>query len=183
MANRAQRLAVSLFLLALFVGLFSETAGASGLSHSEKKQIDRAVHRSAAYLSAQIKPDGSFHYRRHVDPGILLKKRYNMLRHAGTIYALADYASRFKDERLSREIGRAVDYLRRVSLAPVGGSVDMMAVWSDPAITGSNKPLTAKLGGAGLALVAMIACRKIRCTAICDEELRNIGRFIFLLQR
>ncbi|MBO9424151.1 hypothetical protein J7444_05435 [Labrenzia sp. R4_1] len=181
MANLAPILAAS--VCALLVALFSETAGASSLSHSEKKQIDRAIHLSATYLSAQIKPDGSFHYRRHVDPGITLEERYNMLRHAGAIYALSDYARRFKDEQLSSEIGRAVDYLRNVSLAPVGGRANMLAVWSDPAITGSRKPLTAKLGGAGLALVAKIACRNVSCTAISDEELRNIGRFILFMQR
>ncbi|MEO1066479.1 MAG: hypothetical protein AAFW47_03780 [Pseudomonadota bacterium] len=183
MARLAQMLVVITFLVSLLVPLFGEAAGASSLSHSEKKQIDRAIHLSAAYLSAQMKPDGSFHYRRHVDRSVKLKKRYNMLRHAGTIYALADYASRFKDERLSREIGRAVDYLRKASLAPVGDSNEILAVWSDPTITGSRKPLTAKLGGAGLALVAMIACRKVNCTAIPDEELRRLGRFILFMQR
>lgn len=183
MASFSRSLAGTILAFSALVSLLIEAAAAANLSKDETQRIDRSIHLSAAYLSAQIKPDGSFEYRRHIDPGVRLPKRYNMLRHAGTIYALAGYARVFKDERLLRNTGRAVEYLREVSFGPVGDHDDMLAVWSHPTITGSRKPLTAKLGGAGLALVAMIACRKVSCTEIVDEELQKLGNFILFMQR
>lgn len=183
MASFWTRFATTAFVFSLLISLFIETAGAANLSQEERRQIDRSIHLSAAYLSGQIQPDGSFEYRRHIDPEVELPNRYNMLRHAGTIYALASYSKVFEDERLLRDTGRAVEYLRQVSLAQVGDRDDMLAIWSHPAITGSRKPLTAKLGGAGLALVAMIACREVGCANVTDDELQKLGRFILFMQR
>lgn len=182
-ANLLRRLASFALTFALLASVFIETPHAANLSQDEKQQIDRSIHLLATYLSAQIKQDGRFEYRRHIDPEVTLQKRYNMLRHAGAIYALAQYSRYFKDEQVLQDTGRAVHNLRKVSLAQVGDRSDLLAIWSHPEITGSRKPLTAKLGGAGLALVAMIACGEVNCAETAEDELQKLGRFILFLQR
>ena len=183
MTDITKRFAPATIAFSLLIAAFVEPACASSLSQQERQQVDRSIHLFATYLSAQIKSDGSFEYRRHIDPAVTPTRRYNMLRHAGAIYALADYLRFFRDKERLSEIGRAVEYLLEVSVAKVGDRDDMLAVWSDPEVTGSGKPLTAKLGGTGLALVAMISCRSVKCTELDDEVLRRLGRFILFMQR
>ena len=64
---------------------------------------------AATYLSEACGADGRFVYRAAPDPAVRLKPRYNLLRHAGAIYALAQYCGqRSSDPRVADAMRRAV---------------------------------------------------------------------------
>ena len=53
--------------------------------------LDQAIQRAAEYLVRVEGEGGRFEYRLFVDGRRGSKQKYNILRHAGSIYALADY--------------------------------------------------------------------------------------------
>ena len=138
---------------------------------------------SVDYLVSQQQDDGAFVYRVNTNPAVQLKPKYNWLRHAGTLYALADAYRHDSRPVISEALGRGIAYLRQTAIAPVGNWPGTLAVWSDPTRTGSNKPLTAKLGGAGLALASMALAHKIDPKLASLEDMQGLARFILKMQK
>lgn len=117
---------------------------------------------------------------------------YNLLRHNGAIYALSQAFQRTSESNteaikanILRSMDRAVGYLRDNALLPVPGHKDQwLAAWErvDPEDPHSQ-PETAKLGGAGLAMVALGMLENIKPNAVSlEKELRRLGAFIESLQ-
>ena len=76
-------------------------------------QLDYAeiMQRAAGYLARQVQQDGSFVYIRS-RKGEVLEKRYNMLRHCGSVWAMAGVQKILPDTELSEAIARAAGYMR-----------------------------------------------------------------------
>ena len=94
-----------------------------------------------------------FHYRINLNPVIVVPEIYNILRHAGAIYAMSMYDQLQPDASVKSAIERAGRYLGDESMHPVSGKDNMLAIWTKPEVNRSEKPRQAKLGGAGLGLV------------------------------
>jgi hypothetical protein len=118
-----------------------------------------------------------------VNPAIKPKPRYNWLRHAGTIYALALYDQAYPQASTRSTLDRAAEFLKESAIAPVPGKPDLLAVWSHPEITRNNKPLQAKLGGTGLGLVALLSVEKRRPGTTPMDYLRKMGNFLRFMQK
>lgn len=106
---------------------------------------------ACAYLADHQQSSGKFTYRLRRDGG-KVKRDYNTLRHAGTIYAL-NQADAHVDRDLTPTIEAALDYLWRWYLVPVPGDQMQYAIAS--ARPGKNGDSVAKIGGIGLSLVAV----------------------------
>ena len=148
--------------------------------------IDRlkdSMELSVAYLVKNCLENGKFKYRINIDPDARVKPRYNMLRHAGSIYALASYEKVYPNRKTRQVLKRATDYLKKSAISPIPARDDLLAVWSHPEITGSRKPLQAKLGGAGLGLVALLSMEKLSSGTTSIEYLRKMGNFILYMQK
>jgi hypothetical protein len=145
--------------------------------------LTEAIHSSANYLARAVQEDGKFVYRVNLDPTVRLNSRYNMLRHAGTIYALAAYQQRHPHAEVLASLVKAAEYLKRTAIAEVPGHPELLAVWSKPEIAGGADPLQAKLGGAGLALVALLSLEEVRPTSTSIDELRRLGKFLLYMQK
>lgn len=142
-----------------------------------------AVALAAGYLVRACRPDGQFTYRVNLDSAITLKPRYNVLRHAGAMYALAMFYQWTPDEKVRDAVVRAGRFLRDRCIAPVPDAQNMLAVWSRPEITGARNPLQAKLGGAGLGLVALANLETIAAESTPIEQLLQLGRFVVHMQK
>jgi hypothetical protein len=125
-----------------------------------------------------------------LDPEAELKRKYNFLRHAGAIYALGQYEKSYSATNTLETIKRAAYFLKKASIAPIPERFapvpirnDMLAVWSVPAITGSGKPIQAKLGGTGLGLVALVGLEIIAPETTPLDYLRQLGHFILFMQK
>jgi hypothetical protein len=139
--------------------------------------VDHAVELAGRYLSHSCDLRGRFAYRVMIDSGIQADD-YNIVRHAGAMYALAMLNEFRPNEEARSALIRAAIFLRSnyISSGPTQGS---MAVWSDP----QDKARVAELGSAGLALVSLSAAYKLHRLSIPISELQALGRFILFLQR
>jgi len=146
-------------------------------------QLQNAAHLAAGYMVRSCQKDGKFTYTVNLNPRIRPGSGYNMLRHAGAIYALAMYDQEYPNEKTRRAIIRAAGFLKDKAIAPLPDRDDLLAVWSYPRIIGGDKPVQAKLGGTGLGLVALLSLEKIEPGSTPLEDLRRMGRFLLYMQK
>lgn len=143
-------------------------------------ELARSALLASEYLGACVLADGRFSYRLNPNPGVTVSASYNILRHAGTLWAMCDAHS--AGAELGEAILRAAHFLRS-QVAPIEGVPDTLAVWSDPEVNHrDDDPVQAKLGGTGLGLVALLAVRNLEPDAAPLEELRGMGRFLMYMQ-
>lgn len=171
-------LILCVFFIRLYEGFSKEES-----TSSQFDAVADAINRSASYLMKITKEDGMFEYRINMDPTIKVKTKYNILRHAGTIYAMSMYYERHPDENMCSAIERAGRYLQDESILPIPGKGNMLAVWSKPEVNRSGKPLQVKLGGTGLGLVALLSIEKISPGFTPLPNLRALGQSIVHMQK
>lgn len=174
-------------------GLICSSAWSGTASEStpvDSKQLTEAIHLAAGYLIKQCDHVGKFLYRINLNPDVTPEPKYNFLRHSGTIYALCQYEKAYPDPDALQIIDRAALFLKKASIAPIPERYtpipernDLLAVWSVPAITGSGKPVQAKLGGTGLGLVALLGLEQIKPRTTSLDYLRRLGNFIVYMQK
>jgi len=145
--------------------------------------LQHASRLAAEYLIRSCDDSGRFAYKVHPDPAAKLPARYNLLRHAGATYALAQYEAKHPDEKTRETLVRAVRFLRTNTIRPLPKRNDLLAVWSDPKLTGVSGPVKAKLGGTGLGLVALLGVEKVVPGTTPPDALRKMGRFLLFMQR
>ncbi len=142
------------------------------------ERIDRSIDLAAGYMIRNCDAEGRFSYLANTDPGVKVKPGYNIIRHAGAIYALCMYEQSRPDDRTRQAILRSAGFLKRESVAPVEGQPEMLAVWSK-----EKSPVYAKLGGTGLGLVALVNAEKILPGTTSIDDLRKLGRFLLFMQK
>jgi hypothetical protein len=164
-----------------------ETPSASPGSASygpDRPELQAAIRQATDYLLRHLDAEGIFTYEAHLDPARSQAPRYNLLRHAGAMYALLQaYEHGGGRETLTAAI-RASGYLRTF-LGPVPEAPGRIALWSpvDWGLPASPSTIKAKLGGAGLALVGLARLHAAAPDAVRMEDLRGLARFIRSLQR
>jgi hypothetical protein len=147
-------------------------------------ELDACMARATAYLVDACGPDGKFKYRINTDPKVIVEPKYNMLRHAGAMYALASYARHTDNPPALEALGRARHFLVENAVKPVDGDDTMLAVWTVPELTGQDYPApVAKLGGAGLALIALTCLEEVQPGATSRDTLAAFARFICFMQK
>lgn len=132
---------------------------------------------AAQSLAARIDADGRFVYRIGADGRT--RDGYNIVRHAGSLWALAAYREAFPDDpSTDRSTDRASAFLADCCLRAPPGTPAQLALWSVP----DGEPLVAKLGAAGLALAAWSDRARIGASAPPLADLRRLARFIVARQ-
>jgi hypothetical protein len=172
-------------LLFIFVGVLlgQPLATAADELSAQLQDTRDAARRSARYLASRVRKDGRFEYRINLDPSLPATDRYNVLRHAGAIYALGMYHRMAPDPQVGAAMERAGSYLRDETIASLPTRDDLLAVWSKPDITQSGKPLQAKLGGTGLGLVGLLSVEDMKPGFTTTRMRRGLGQFIVYMQQ
>ncbi len=146
--------------------------------------LEQAIRDATGYLVRSCDEQGRFVYELDLKTGQPVGQRYNVLRHAGAMYALAMAYRRDPAESTLQALRRAGGFLRRECLAPVPGEPDMLAIWSDPQVTGDpDQPREAKLGGTGLGLIALTELNQLAPGSVPIEDLRQLGNFLLYMQQ
>lgn len=145
--------------------------------------LEDYLHQAAGYLKQVALPNGSFVYRINLNPEVEVKQKYNMLRHAGTLFALADYYHFSNDPEILPILSNGASFLQEVSIKPINDDESMLAVWTIPSICGRGVDFKAKLGGAGITLVALINIEHILPDTTPLETLKGLARFITYMQK
>ncbi len=148
-----------------------------------QKEIQCAIKRATTYLVRANDQNGRFTYKVNLAHH-RSKPKYNIIRHAGAMYALAQAWRQVPDERenIKATLRRSSRFLITHCMAPIPGHANMLGIWSLPAITHRKGPAKVKLGGAGLGLAALISTEKIVPNTISRDDLHKIGRFIVFMQ-
>jgi len=144
------------------------------------EEVERAIDLATGYLERACGPDGKFVYM--VDTGSGRESlSYNIIRHAGAMYALAMVNRSHHDQKTVGAMVRAAKFLRENYIGP-GAKPDQLAVWSKPLNDRAPaKGNYAELGGTGLGLVALAAARQVQPSAVPLEDLQALGRFLLYL--
>ena len=189
---------VSMFGLSSGVGKSEESAHPESPVEREWTQF---VHYGARYLMRMVRDTkgvrGRFIYNLH-ESGTFKKKPYNVLRHAGAVFAMASYIQWAPHhstdmvvdlEELTEKTAQAVEYLKRSFLKPFIDSniigVKALALWDEPGLIGKKTyaKRCAKLGGAGLGLIALTSFEAIRPGTTSSKDLKLLAEFIRFMQR
>ncbi len=181
MGNKAHRY-ISLFAICFGCLFFT----ACGLNHPTKNKIDSflseelslAAKEASSYLVKNCRDDGSFVYRNYLDKKIK-KDKYNILRHAGAIYSLISYYKIFPDKNVKKTIMKASDYLQQSIQSIDKNKLAIFSHSSESKIYGDSQ---AKLGGAGLSLIAFSLLQTIDANAIDSSILDGLAEFIVFMQ-
>lgn len=165
-----------------------------------EREWTQFVHYGARYLMRMVRDTegvrGRFIYNLD-ESGTFEEKSYNVLRHAGAVFAMASYiqwaphhSTDLVDlDELTVKTARAVEYLKRSFLKPLidsnitGGKV--LAMWDEPSLIGmkTHTKRCAKLGGAGLGLIALTNFEAIRPGTTSSEDFELLAEFIKFMQR
>jgi hypothetical protein len=149
--------------------------------------VRRAITLAAGYLERACGPDGKFVYKVNLASG-RESPSYDIIRHAGAMYALAMLNQSQPDPQAVAAMIRAAAFLRQNYIGP-GVRPGQQVVWSQPLAESPegrhSKPREryAELGGTGLGLVALAAARQVDPKSVPLEELQAMGRFALFLQR
>lgn len=143
-------------------------------------RLDAAICGAAGYLTRNCDERGQFVYRVNLDGTIVVVPRYNLVRHAGCIYALVQYCRSFDDPAAREAVRRAISFLRD-SIAPIDGRA--IAVHSRPDIEGGKRLMQCKLGATGLALSALVVAGELDPTLATRDELAGLAEFLLYLQK
>lgn len=141
------------------------------------------IRASMSYLVNACGPAGQFLYRINLDPSIRVVPKYNILRHAGAMYAIGVYLEQASSMEAEEALIRAAGFLHEQIAEPPGWH-DTLAVWSRPEIEGRpGEVLEAKLGGTGLGLVGLLLAERIAPGLTPIDACRALGRFLLRMQR
>jgi hypothetical protein len=182
--NRGIKTGIILVLVtcSLFATLYGVNSEAELVS-TRINEVQKAVKRSAGYLAKATRENGKFEYRINMDPAVKVEDEYNILRHAGAIYAMCLYQERYPDKKMRSAIERAGNYLKNESIYPIMGHQDVLAIWSKPEVNRSNNPLQAKLGGTGLGLLALLCIENVHPGFTPLSDLQALGQFLVYMQK
>ncbi|MBN1257240.1 MAG: hypothetical protein JXA52_06000 [Planctomycetes bacterium] len=151
------------------------------------QELQKGIELATRYLTDNCNTSGRFTYLRHLEEERDYGKEYNMLRHAGAIYALAQAEERSPQPEVRKALARSSAYLKVFISGPFKEAPEAIALWSMPEIIGkdhnSKSRLQAKLGGSGLSLVALTAAHQIDPEIISLQELRSLAEFILFMQK
>jgi len=144
------------------------------------QHVVAAIDAGAAYLVRHLDDDGRFEYVVDVDGNPASRGRYNVLRHAGSLYGLG-MARAVDDDPATREaILRGAGYLLRRHVAKVRGLDATQAVFSLPGEEVRRR--VAKLGGSALGVLGLAAARDVEPDAVALGTLQELGRFLRFMQ-
>ncbi|MCC6231746.1 MAG: hypothetical protein IT580_03835 [Verrucomicrobiales bacterium] len=146
-------------------------------------KVREAMVESARYMVRHLDGTGRFDYLNYVDGRPERgPERYNVLRHAGSIYALAQYQDRSPDPLVRDAILRGAGYLLRRHVQPIPGKNGVLGIASLPGEEVTGKQAEFKLGGTALGLVALVKAWQLDHASVPPEVLRGLGRFLLEAQ-
>lgn len=123
---------------------------------------------AVAYLAANSNPDGSFNYCVNALTGAIAKD-YNILRHAGTLLEMCEWAQLTGDHSLLKKIGNGISFLLQ-HLHPLGSA--SCIVERDEA----------KLGGSALTLLALCSWHRLTGDDAFQDPMHRLAGFIGRMQ-
>lgn len=144
-------------------------------------ELQGAIAGCVSYINDNCRETGRFRYLRYLDPDRKSPAEYNLLRHAGAIYAMADYMLETSDPAPRPMLLRATTYLMQY-VRPLPAQPELSLLWSTSRQGKVGQPV-GKLGGAGLSLAALSLVEQLMPGTVPLAQLQGLARFIGFLQQ
>lgn len=138
-----------------------------------KKELLSAATQGGRYLSRAIDPDGQFVYT-SLPKTDKMPKKYNLLRHAGTIYAMLELYQVTAEKKLLSGARRAIDYLLRFAKPCTKDPENSTCIVESGYV---------KLGGNALAIIALAKYVEITRDRQHLPMMQQLGRWIQSIQK
>jgi hypothetical protein len=151
-------------------------------SSIDSRDISAAIDSAADYLAGVTQSNGRFIYRTYLNSPRIDSQSYNLLRHAGTIYAMSAAQERSPSSKLGEAISRATRFLIE-QIQPIQDAPSPSAVWSQPQTTNETRVPTAKLGGTGLGVLALTRVERLFPGTVSPDTFSRLGEFLIFMQR
>jgi len=126
----------------------------------------------ASWLAAVMRDDGAFYYGYEPSEDEYIADEYNEVRHAGTTYAMYTAYGATGDGTILAAAEQATGWITKFSLEVPG---------SGRAFISSDNGVS-KLGGQGLALVALLERRRVSGNTDADELIAGLGSFLLSME-
>jgi hypothetical protein len=169
----------SLSLLAVFV-LICGIATAAETPTVSIADVDRAIAQATQYIVNSCGKDGKFVYEVSVADG-KQSPDYNIVRHSGTMYALAMADAARPDLQVTATLQRATEFLLGDYVRRNPGATKGLAVWTAPPHQPHSGEVT--LGAVALGVVGLAGVETVVPKAIPPGRLEALGRFVLFMQR
>jgi len=142
-----------------------------------RTDLDNAISLAAKYLERMCSPEGKFVYRIDAVSG---KDRpsYNIVRHAGAMYALGMLNDWRVDPLASRTLSQAAQFLQNLYIG-AGPRSGQLAVWNRP-LPNATK---ADLGATALGIVGLVEASHAHPGSVPRGELEQLGVFLLFLEK
>lgn len=146
---------------------------------STQRELKTSINLSMQYIKNHTLPNGRFLYQTNLDSSKKYSKneKYNILRHAGTIYSMILCEKYLKDTSLKEQRYLASEYLIKNYVRQI--SPDTYAVISNPREENKNYEC-AKLGATGLALMGLSSLYPEGKIDL--KILEGLGNFLIFMQ-
>lgn len=148
---------------------------------ADATELTSAMKNGAEYMARASKPSGEFVYLANLPPGVSKKGEYNVLRHAGALYPMADYYQHQGDPTVKAALVRSATFLKQKYMKPIPGEKDMLAIWSLPSDE-KGGAFEVKLGGIGLGLVGLVGVEEAAPGTTPLKILRQLGNAVLFMQ-
>ena len=140
---------IVIFVMLLTVGFvtrFVERASPHLIVRLTRPNTDlvNQIEQATDYLVRNTLEDGMYNYRINTNPEVKVSRKYNILRHAGSIYSMVQAYQVCPNDEMYSAIKQAGRYLQQESLGPLPVSDDILAIWSRPEVNGTGKPVQGK---------------------------------------
>jgi hypothetical protein len=134
--------------------------------------LENSLRGGGRYLTAAVGEDGRFLYS-YLPKTDSVSADYNILRHAGTTYAMLDLYTHTEKEELLAAASRAIRFMMaQVRLCPVGSGFESCLIEEE----------RAKLGGNGLAVLALTYYMRATGDQALLEDAQSLARWMVSLQ-
>ncbi|RTZ96711.1 MAG: hypothetical protein DSY90_09925 [Deltaproteobacteria bacterium] len=147
------------------------------------RQISDSIRLSTKYLVRTCNPNGQFKYIANKSSMRQARPHYNILRHAGAIYALVQSYYRQPDDEVRTALIAASQFLKSRCMKPLPDRKDLLGIWTLQRVSHVTQPPQIKLGGTGLGLVALVSMEKVVPGSTSTSDLRKLGRFLLFMQK
>lgn len=150
---------------------------------SNQEKVKNSIILSRDYIINHTRDDGQFIYEVNINPKVRITENYNVLRHCGTIYGLGMMQELKPSVKLKSTIEKSCLFTRKNFFGPIDHQPGMSAMWSTHFFEKHLTARQAKLGGAGLGIMALSSLYKATNDSLLLQDIKSLGEFILFMQK
>lgn len=174
---------MKIFGYTFFMILCLSLSACKNTNKSKSNELDQFLDNSAHYFITNTYKSGKFRYRFNLNPDVKVSASYNVLRHAGALYAMGTYYEMNPNEELYYTLLNSAAYLRDKTIKPLKSSGNKKALWSESWLNKSDVERQVKSGACGIGLVGLITVHHVAPKFTPIKDLQAIAETILFMQR